>query len=191
VSLFRSAMVLALSSDSCTATRDEVIDNRNDCQHQKDVDEARCDMESEKSTEPHQQEYNSDDSKHFVPPELFLLATPSGEGPIAYLLASTLNTSNAVVGARDYCRLLFMELCTDDVCARRREVPLRPVADFVEGSVADGHNRYYAVPMNDAALHLFRLQVARLWHRALSRRSHLLEGVASTNIFVCVPGGWH
>ncbi len=35
----------------------------------------------------------------------------------------------------------------------------------------DGHNRYYGVPMNDAALHLFRFQVGRLWHRALSRRS--------------------
>jgi hypothetical protein len=32
-------------------------------------------------------------------------------------------------------------------------------------------NRYYGVPMNDHALHLFRIQVGRLWHRALLRRS--------------------
>jgi hypothetical protein len=52
-------------SDGCTATRNEMIDNRNDCQHQEDVNEARRDMESKKSTEPHQQEHKSDDSKHF------------------------------------------------------------------------------------------------------------------------------
>jgi hypothetical protein len=38
-------------------------------------------------------------------------------------------------------------------------------------AVVRGHNRYYGVPMNRNALWLFRLQVGRLWHRALSRRS--------------------
>jgi group II intron reverse transcriptase/maturase len=38
-------------------------------------------------------------------------------------------------------------------------------------SVVRGHFRYYGVPMNLAALSVFRFQVGRLWHRALSRRS--------------------
>jgi hypothetical protein len=33
------------------------------------------------------------------------------------------------------------------------------------------HIRYYGVPFNQTALHIFRFQVGRLWHRALSRRS--------------------
>jgi len=39
------------------------------------------------------------------------------------------------------------------------------------GAVVRGHLAYYGVPMNGAALHLFRFQVGRLWHRALCRRS--------------------
>lgn len=38
-------------------------------------------------------------------------------------------------------------------------------------SVVGGHIRYYGVPMNGPALSMFRFQVGRLWHRALSRRS--------------------
>ena len=38
-------------------------------------------------------------------------------------------------------------------------------------AVVRGHIRYYGVPMNQPALWLFRFQVGRLWHRALSRRS--------------------
>ena len=38
-------------------------------------------------------------------------------------------------------------------------------------AVVRGHIRYYGVPMNTRALYLFRFQVGRLWHRALSRRS--------------------
>ena len=38
-------------------------------------------------------------------------------------------------------------------------------------SVVGGHIRYYGVPMNRHALHLFRFHVGWLWHRALSRRS--------------------
>ena len=38
-------------------------------------------------------------------------------------------------------------------------------------SVVGGHVRYYGVPMNGPALHLFRFQVGRLWYRSLRRRS--------------------
>jgi len=38
-------------------------------------------------------------------------------------------------------------------------------------SVLVGHMRYYGVPMNSRALHLFRFQVVRLWCRTLRRRS--------------------
>jgi group II intron reverse transcriptase/maturase len=38
-------------------------------------------------------------------------------------------------------------------------------------SVVEGHMRYYAVPMNGEAVSRFRFEVARLWHRALCRRS--------------------
>jgi len=38
-------------------------------------------------------------------------------------------------------------------------------------AVVGGHLRYYGVPMNGPALFLFRSQVGRLWHRALSRCS--------------------
>src|SRR5512139_53406 len=38
-------------------------------------------------------------------------------------------------------------------------------------SVVGGHVRYYGVPMNGPALHLFRRAVGRLWHRTLVRRS--------------------
>jgi hypothetical protein len=39
------------------------------------------------------------------------------------------------------------------------------------GAVVRSHMQYYGVPMNMPALFLFRSQVGRLWHRALSRRS--------------------
>jgi len=38
-------------------------------------------------------------------------------------------------------------------------------------SVLVGHMRYYGVPMNSRALHVFRFQVVRLWCRTLRRRS--------------------
>jgi group II intron reverse transcriptase/maturase len=38
-------------------------------------------------------------------------------------------------------------------------------------SVLVGHMRYYGVPMNSRALHLFRSQAVRLWCRTLRRRS--------------------
>src|SRR6266849_474844 len=48
-----------------------------------------------------------------------------------------------------------------------------PIPDQGKGlqAVVRGHIRYYGVPMNRQALWIFRFQVGRLWHRALSRRS--------------------
>ena len=39
------------------------------------------------------------------------------------------------------------------------------------GAVVRGHTQYYGVPMNRRAVKVFRFRVARLWQRALSRRS--------------------
>ena len=54
---------------------------------------------------------------------------------------------------------------------RRMHDPIPEVGTWL-GSVVGGHIRYYGVPMNGPALIIFRYQVGRLWHRALSRRSH-------------------
>lgn len=53
---------------------------------------------------------------------------------------------------------------------RRRHFPVPDVGQWLR-SVVSGHYRYYGVPMNTPALHLFRFQVGWLWQRALSRRS--------------------
>ncbi len=53
---------------------------------------------------------------------------------------------------------------------RRMHDPIPEVGKWLR-SVVGGHIRYYGVPMNSQALHLFRFQVGWLWHRALSRRS--------------------
>jgi len=53
---------------------------------------------------------------------------------------------------------------------RRWHDPIPVVGQWLR-SVVGGHIRYYGVPMNSRALHTFRFQVGRLWHRALSRRS--------------------
>jgi group II intron reverse transcriptase/maturase len=53
---------------------------------------------------------------------------------------------------------------------RRLHDPIPAVGTWLR-SVVGGHIRYYGVPMNSHALHVFRFQVGRLWHRALSRRS--------------------
>lgn len=52
----------------------------------------------------------------------------------------------------------------------RMHDPVPEVGQWL-GAVVRGHSRYYGVPMNTFALHLFRFRVARLWHQALSRRS--------------------
>jgi hypothetical protein len=53
---------------------------------------------------------------------------------------------------------------------RRMHEPIPEVGKWLQ-AVVRGHARYYGVPMNQPALFLFRFQVGRLWHRALSRRS--------------------
>src|ERR1700751_1369845 len=53
---------------------------------------------------------------------------------------------------------------------RRMHEPIPEVGKWLQ-AVVRGHVRYYGVPMNQPALFLFRFQVRRLWHRALSRRS--------------------
>jgi RNA-directed DNA polymerase len=53
---------------------------------------------------------------------------------------------------------------------RRMHHPIPDMGQWLR-SVVSGHSRYYGVPMNAPALHIFRFQVGRLWHRALSRRS--------------------
>src|SRR6202045_1629033 len=54
---------------------------------------------------------------------------------------------------------------------RRMHAPIPEVGKWLQ-AVVRGHIRYYGVPMNQPALFLFRSQAGRLWHRALSRRSH-------------------
>jgi hypothetical protein len=44
-------------------------------------------------------------------------------------------------------------------------------------AVVGGHMRYCGVPMNSAALRLFRFQVGNLWYRALCRRSQIGRGL--------------
>jgi RNA-directed DNA polymerase len=53
---------------------------------------------------------------------------------------------------------------------RRMHDPIPAVGTWLR-SVVGGHVRYYGVPTNSQALHIFRFQVGRLWHRTLSRRS--------------------
>jgi group II intron reverse transcriptase/maturase len=53
---------------------------------------------------------------------------------------------------------------------RRMHEPIPALGKWLQ-AVVRGHIRYYGVPMNQPALRLFRFQVGRLWHRALSRRS--------------------
>ncbi len=53
---------------------------------------------------------------------------------------------------------------------RRMHDPVPEVGKWLR-SVVGGHIRYYGVPMNGPALHLFRFEIGWRWHRALSRRS--------------------
>jgi hypothetical protein len=53
---------------------------------------------------------------------------------------------------------------------RRMHDPIPKVGQWLK-TVVGGHIRYYGVPTNSSALHLFRLAVGDHWHRALSRRS--------------------
>jgi RNA-directed DNA polymerase len=53
---------------------------------------------------------------------------------------------------------------------RRRHLPVPEQGRWI-ASVIRGHQAYYGVPGNYDAVHAFRTQVTRHWHRALSRRS--------------------
>jgi len=53
---------------------------------------------------------------------------------------------------------------------RRMHDPVPEVGLWLR-SVAEGHFRYYAVPMNGRALAVFRYRIGWHWHRVLSRRS--------------------
>jgi hypothetical protein len=53
---------------------------------------------------------------------------------------------------------------------RRMHAPVPELGKWLQAAVR-GRIRYYGVPMNHSALWIFRFQVGRLWHRALSRRS--------------------
>jgi RNA-directed DNA polymerase len=53
---------------------------------------------------------------------------------------------------------------------RRMHEPIPDQGKWLQ-AVVRGHIRYYGVPWNQNALWIFRFQVGRLWHRALSRRS--------------------
>src|SRR5438552_5602756 len=53
---------------------------------------------------------------------------------------------------------------------RRLHEPIPEVGQWLQ-AVVRGHIRYYGVPQNQNALWIFRFQIGRLWHRALSRRS--------------------
>src|SRR5215472_15603641 len=72
---------------------------------------------------------------------------------------------------------------------QRMHHPIPEVGQWLR-SVVDGHNRYYGVPMNEPALHLFRIQVGRLWHRTLSRRSQnrRIPGIECTALSPVVEG---
>lgn len=66
---------------------------------------------------------------------------------------------------------LQAKLCEVKAELRQRMHEPVPVLGQWLGSVVRGHLRYYGVPMNSPALHLFRFQIGRMWHRALCRRS--------------------
>ena len=53
---------------------------------------------------------------------------------------------------------------------RRRHLPVPDQGKWL-ASVVRGHQAYYGVPGNYDAVHAFRTQVTRHWHRALERRS--------------------
>ncbi len=53
---------------------------------------------------------------------------------------------------------------------RRMHHPIPAPGQYLRAVVA-GHGRYFGVPNNGTRLSVFRLQVGRLWHRTLCRRS--------------------
>lgn len=57
-----------------------------------------------------------------------------------------------------------------DELRKRMHRPIAEQGKYLRAVVA-GHARYFAVPCNGARVQVFRLQVGRLWHRTLCRRS--------------------
>ena len=53
---------------------------------------------------------------------------------------------------------------------QRMHTDLREQGEWVS-SVLRGHNQYYGVPFNSPSLYTFVYHVAKLWHKALRRRS--------------------
>jgi RNA-directed DNA polymerase len=58
----------------------------------------------------------------------------------------------------------------NDQIKRRRHLPVPEQGRWL-ASVVRGHQNYYAVPGNSAAVNAFRTQVTRHWYKALRRRS--------------------
>lgn len=52
---------------------------------------------------------------------------------------------------------------------RRRHEPIPEIGKWLN-TVVGGHNRYFGVPTNQAALSLFRYQIGGYWHHTLKRR---------------------
>jgi len=57
-----------------------------------------------------------------------------------------------------------------DELRRRMHRPIAEQGQYLRSVVA-GHTRYFGVPNNGARIGMFRLQVGRMWHRTLCRRS--------------------
>ncbi|MFO1196680.1 MAG: hypothetical protein U1E86_06870 [Burkholderiaceae bacterium] len=80
-------------------------------------------------------------------------------------------TGKFMVLRLDQCQTAARQAARRQGRARRRMH--RPIAE--QGAylraVVSGHARYFGVPCNGVRLQTFRLQVARLWHRTLCRRT--------------------
>ena len=67
-------------------------------------------------------------------------------------------------------RLRAKLLAVKDELRKRMHRPIAEQGQYLR-AVVGGHGRYFAVPCNGARVQAFRLQVGRLWHRTLCRRS--------------------
>jgi RNA-directed DNA polymerase len=70
----------------------------------------------------------------------------------------------------DSKRLRAKLVMVKDQIRRRRRLPIPEQGRWL-ASVVRGHQEYYGVPGNYAAVHAFRTQATRHWHQALRRRS--------------------
>ena len=67
-------------------------------------------------------------------------------------------------------RLRAKLLAVKNELRKRMHRPITEQGQYLR-AVVGGHARYFAVPCNGARVQVFRLQVGRLWHRTLCRRS--------------------